>query len=172
MPTVKIATDVGTHEGEGAKISTQSSLVTSRNTTSPLSLGTPSYGDTLATLWALCCHQVGFPCDPLQHRFLKGHVRSSCIFKYAPVKPWEVFRSTIQRMYVSSKIASRKTKLMGWILNFKFSHTFFSKFFGVSYYLPKSNHKINKQVANEPWRKTQLAVWQIYVLGNMISYCL
>ena len=113
MPTVKIATDVGTHEGEGAKISTQSSLVTSRNTTSPLSLGTPSYGDTLATLWALCCHQVGFPCDPLQHRFLKGHVRSSCIFKYAPVKPWEVFRSTIQRMYVSSKIASRKTKLMG-----------------------------------------------------------
>lgn len=111
--TVKIAADVGTHEGEGAKISTQSSLVTSRNTTSPLSLGTPSYGDTLPTSWALCCQQVGFPCVPLQHRFLKGHVRSSCIFKYAPVKPWEVFRSTIQRMYVSSKTAGRKIKLMG-----------------------------------------------------------
>lgn len=47
MPTVKIAADVGTHEGEGAKISTQPSLVTSRKATSPLPLGTPSYGDML-----------------------------------------------------------------------------------------------------------------------------
>lgn len=39
MLTVKIATDVGTHEGEGAKISTQSSLVRSRKATTPCPWG-------------------------------------------------------------------------------------------------------------------------------------
>lgn len=108
MLIVKIATDVGTHEEEGAKISTQSSLVTSRNATTPLSLGTPSYGDTFPTFLALCSHWVGFPHISLQHMFLKGHVQSSCIFKYTAVKPWEVFCFTTQRMYVPAKTASRK----------------------------------------------------------------
>lgn len=68
MSTVKIAADVGTHEGERAKISTQPSLVTPRKATSPLPLGTSSH------FVGFPLPPVGFPCISLQHRFLKGPV--------------------------------------------------------------------------------------------------
>ena len=149
MLTIKIATDMGIHEGEGAKISPQILPGESQKHYHSSVLGDTFPWGHISHFLGFCHYQASLLYFALQHSFLKGSVGFLYIFKYAPAKSWEVFCFKIQRMWVLSKITGGKIKLMSKILNCKFSHHFFFKLCGVSYYLPNSNHKMNKQVASK-----------------------